>query len=138
ALQVIRYARVCLFFEPRSDPVSEAGRMIRLDSGIFVHMKKLDCLPIEVLLDQRVRHRNLRVAGGGDHARPALLSDRTPDEAASVYGGGPARHSGGVVDTDMSIFIPKLRQRFNRICCHMLKKRFSLLRNITCSRYSSY
>jgi hypothetical protein len=86
ALQVVCYAWMHFFFEPSPNPVSETGRMIRLDPGVFVHMEKLDSFPIDVLLDQGIGDWNLGIPGGRDDSCSTLLSDGALDDLGSLLG----------------------------------------------------
>ena len=94
-----------LFFEPSPDPVSEAGRMIRFDAGVFVHMEKLDGFPIDVLLDQRICDWNLGISGGRDNSRSTLLSDGPLDDLGSLCGRRAACRSGRPVYLNSRLFI---------------------------------
>jgi hypothetical protein len=82
------------FFEPSPDPVSETGRMIRLDAGIFVHMKKFDGFPVDVLLDKGIGDWNLGIPGGRDDSGATLLGDGALDDLGRLRGRRAACRSG--------------------------------------------
>lgn len=85
--------------------------MIRADAAVLIHMKKLNRLPIDRLLHKRFGERNLRISGGGNHARSTAFLDSPGDQFRRALRRRQAQFLIGSKDLDVCTFNLKLVER---------------------------
>ena len=88
--------RANLLDEALAEITTEAGRMSRGDTDIFVEVKHGDLGPVDVLGDQGLEHRELAGARSQNDGGPAVFSDRILDGLCPFGGSGSTQRLSAV------------------------------------------
>jgi hypothetical protein len=94
---------------------AETGRVRHRESDVFIEMKQLDILPVDIRgCGQRIKKIELGSAGCSDNSRRAALTNRVADKSRGLLSGCFAR---------FFLFVEDLENHASLLSCRLLLSR---------------